>query len=114
MSKRTIKAKLRERVNGAVNEQLLNYIAENISQVAYMSGDKLCFAAQCSREELAALTRSLSFALMVLLDILLPHITLYRAILSQYCHFYYCNTVVAFWQHIASFFRFHPRFLPPV
>ncbi len=65
MSKRTIKAKLRERVNGAVNEQLLNYIAENISQVAYMSGDKLCFAAQCSREELAAFMDHLGVANML-------------------------------------------------
>ena len=54
MSKKVIKAKLRERMQGAVNESLLNYVAGNFNSVAYMNADKLCYAAQCTMEELNA------------------------------------------------------------
>lgn len=52
MSKKTIKAGLRDRATAPLDERLLNYVAGNYNSVAYMGADKLCYAAGCTAREL--------------------------------------------------------------
>lgn len=65
MSKKIIKAKLRERMQGPVNEKILNYVAADFNSVAYMNADKLCYVTECTMDELNAFFAALGVGNML-------------------------------------------------
>lgn len=52
MSQKGIKAKLLEKAVGRVDERILDYMIKNFNEVTFMSVEKLCYAADCTVEEL--------------------------------------------------------------
>lgn len=52
MSHKTVKAKLQAQANRRVDEKILDYIVKNFDSVTFMSAEKLCYAAGCTKEEL--------------------------------------------------------------
>jgi len=79
MSKKIIKAKLREHASGPLDERLLNYVAGNYNSVAYMNADKLCYAAGCTERELGEFFAALGTGNMLEFKTLLREIV-YREI----------------------------------
>lgn len=55
MSHKGIKTRLLEKAVGRVDERILEYIIKNFDEVTFMSAEKLCYAADCTAEELKAL-----------------------------------------------------------
>lgn len=52
MSKKRVKTQLLARASQKLDERILDYVVQNFNSVAYMSMDRLCYEAQCDREEL--------------------------------------------------------------